>query len=311
MLPKKSDLMPNVVRAPQQGGPKARKTRARAVSGRAARDLRARSCRWSWTRRNPILPLSVASIEAVPIDPRPDPGAPGAVGAVGLRSHLASLLAVAALTVLLRAPSFVYPIMDIDEGSYAAIASRMLTGGLPYRDGVENKFPAIFYHLRATRSPGAFEEVAGRVRAAHDHTRGMTFAERLSPNPARSWSRSAAPSTRPGHFHAVGRTRSMRRPASGRCAIRGRARRSWRVRARSPVTSSLFAAFHAVTAGIQIAVHELQGLQMLPMRILLDDPEALPQRWLAGEDAFQEARGGDVTADARIRALAGTTTDDV
>ncbi len=35
--------------------------------------------------------------------------------------------------------------MDIDEGSYAAIACRMLQGGLPYRDGVENKFPGIFY----------------------------------------------------------------------------------------------------------------------------------------------------------------------
>ena len=52
---------------------------------------------------------------------------------------------MAAVTAVLRAPSFVYPIMDIDEGSYAAIACRMLTGGLPYRDGVENKFPAIFY----------------------------------------------------------------------------------------------------------------------------------------------------------------------
>jgi len=64
---------------------------------------------------------------------------------VRLKSHLGGLLAVAALTVVLRAPSFVYPIMDIDEGSYAAIGCRMLAGGLPYRDGVENKFPAIFY----------------------------------------------------------------------------------------------------------------------------------------------------------------------
>ena len=61
------------------------------------------------------------------------------------KSDLWGLLAVAAVTVVLRAPSFVYPIMDIDEGSYAAIACRMLSGGLPYRDGVENKFPAIFY----------------------------------------------------------------------------------------------------------------------------------------------------------------------
>ena len=59
--------------------------------------------------------------------------------------EVGALLTVAALTVVLRAPSFVYPIMDIDEGSYAAIACRMMTGGLPYRDGVENKFPAIFY----------------------------------------------------------------------------------------------------------------------------------------------------------------------
>ncbi len=35
--------------------------------------------------------------------------------------------------------------MDIDEGSYAAIGCRLLQGGLPYRDGVENKFPGIFY----------------------------------------------------------------------------------------------------------------------------------------------------------------------
>jgi 4-amino-4-deoxy-L-arabinose transferase-like glycosyltransferase len=62
-----------------------------------------------------------------------------------LKSHLGGLLALAAVTAVLRAPSFVYPIMDIDEGSLAAIACRMLTGGLPYRDGVENKFPAIFY----------------------------------------------------------------------------------------------------------------------------------------------------------------------
>jgi len=64
---------------------------------------------------------------------------------MGRRRRLTGLLALAVVTVVLRAPSFVYPIMDIDEGSYAAIACRMMTGGLPYRDGVENKFPAIFY----------------------------------------------------------------------------------------------------------------------------------------------------------------------
>lgn len=55
------------------------------------------------------------------------------------------LAALVGLTALLRAPSFFRPFMDVDEGSYAAIACRMLQGGLPYRDGVENKFPAIYY----------------------------------------------------------------------------------------------------------------------------------------------------------------------
>jgi hypothetical protein len=52
---------------------------------------------------------------------------------------------LAVLTLVLRAPSFFRTFMDIDEGSYAAIGCRMLQGGLPYRDGVENKFPGIFY----------------------------------------------------------------------------------------------------------------------------------------------------------------------
>jgi hypothetical protein len=38
--------------------------------------------------------------------------------------------------------------MDIDEGSYAAIACRLLQGGLPYRDAVENKVPGVFYIYR-------------------------------------------------------------------------------------------------------------------------------------------------------------------
>ncbi|MES1208724.1 MAG: hypothetical protein ABUS79_22530, partial [Pseudomonadota bacterium] len=70
-------------------------------------------------------------------------------------------------TVVLRAPSFVYPIMDIDEGSYAAIACRMLSGGLPYRDGVENKFPAIFYVYTAVfRLFGRYDMRAVHVAAA-------------------------------------------------------------------------------------------------------------------------------------------------
>jgi 4-amino-4-deoxy-L-arabinose transferase-like glycosyltransferase len=49
------------------------------------------------------------------------------------------------LTFAVRLPSFLRPLMDIDEAEYAAIACRMLDGGLPYRDAVEIKLPGILY----------------------------------------------------------------------------------------------------------------------------------------------------------------------
>jgi hypothetical protein len=52
---------------------------------------------------------------------------------------------IVGLAFLLHAPSFLHPFMDLDEGSYAGIACRLLDGGTIYRDGVENKFPAVFY----------------------------------------------------------------------------------------------------------------------------------------------------------------------
>ena len=68
-----------------------------------------------------------------------------------------------------------------------------------------------------------------------------------------------------------------------------------------------------MTAGVQLAAHELHGLGMLPLdltaaaRIALDHPDAVARAWLAGEDPFAPARGADNTADPRLRALAGTT----
>jgi hypothetical protein len=177
---------------------------------------------------------------------------------------------------------------------------------------------AIYDHLRATRSPSAFEAIARRIRAADDDTRGMTSAERLSPNlpcPFLEEERCSIYEARPlscrgaNSLDAAACERALRDPDARAAFLAGDLS--------FPCYLEPIRAFHAVTAGMQIAVHELHGLQMLPleltaaMRILLDDPETLPQRWLAGEDAFEDARGGDVTTDARIRALAGTTTDGV
>jgi hypothetical protein len=58
------------------------------------------------------------------------------------RKHVAF---VAGLACVLHAPSWFRPFMDQDEASYAGIACRLLEGGTVYHDGVENKFPAIYY----------------------------------------------------------------------------------------------------------------------------------------------------------------------
>jgi hypothetical protein len=41
------------------------------------------------------------------------------------------------------------------------------------------------------------------------------------------------------------------------------------------------------------------------MRIMADDPETVSQQWLGGKDPFAAARGGDNSADPRIRKLSG------
>lgn len=55
------------------------------------------------------------------------------------------VLLILLLTVVVRIPSFVRPLMDIDEAEYASIACRMLEGALPYRDGASIKLPGTLY----------------------------------------------------------------------------------------------------------------------------------------------------------------------
>jgi len=70
---------------------------------------------------------------------------------------------IAGLAFVLHAPSWFRPFMDIDEGSYAGIACRLLEGGTVYKDGVENKFPGIFYLYKAVFA------VAGRYNMVAIH----------------------------------------------------------------------------------------------------------------------------------------------
>jgi hypothetical protein len=175
---------------------------------------------------------------------------------------------------------------------------------------------AIYRHLQATRTPGQLESAAERIREADDKTRGMTASDRLSPAlpcPFLESDRCSIYEVRP---LACRGTNSLDAAACDR-ALRDPETRAAFLAGTFPVPCFLepIRAFHAVAAGMQVALHELHGLQMLPleltaaMRIMVDQPETVPARWLAGEDPFQPARGGDTTDDPRIRELSGRTVD--
>jgi hypothetical protein len=171
---------------------------------------------------------------------------------------------------------------------------------------------AIYDHLRATRTPAELDSTVRRIRAADDQTRGMTSAQRLSPElpcPFLERDRCSIYEARPlacrgtNSLDADACARSLRDPDARAAFLAGA----------FPIPCFLepIRAFHAVAAGLQLALDELHGLEVLPleltaaMRIMVDDPDTTPLRWLAGEDPFRAARGGDSTDNLRIDELSG------
>jgi hypothetical protein len=171
---------------------------------------------------------------------------------------------------------------------------------------------AIYDHLRRTRTPDELDSVVLRIREADDKTRGMTLAERLSPDlpcPFLEKERCSIYEVRPlacrgtNSLDATVCERTLRDPdaraefLAGTLAV--------------PCFLEPIRAFHAVTAGMQLALDELHGLQVLPleltaaMRIMVDEPDTVPLQWLAGEDPFEAARGGDTSDNPKIRELSG------
>ena len=171
---------------------------------------------------------------------------------------------------------------------------------------------AIHDHLRATRSAAELDALAVRVRAADDLTRGMTPADRLSPAhpcPFLVDERCSIYEARPlacrgtNSLDAAACERNLRDPDARAAFVAGTAS--------VPCYVEPFRAGHAVTAGLQMALDQLHGLEVLPLeltaaiRIMIDDPDGVPQRWLGGKDPFAGARGADTTDDPRIRELSG------
>jgi len=171
---------------------------------------------------------------------------------------------------------------------------------------------AIHGHLRATRSPGDLEAAVDRIRAADDRTRGMTVAERLSPDLPCVFlvdDRCSIYAVRPlacrgtNSLDAAACARNLRNPDARAAFLAGQAS--------VPCFREPIRAFHAVAAGMQLALADLHGLETSPleltaaMRILVDDPEGVPERWLAGADPFAAARGADNTDNPFMRELTG------
>jgi len=173
---------------------------------------------------------------------------------------------------------------------------------------------ALEAHVRTTRTPEELEALVARVRATDDRTRGLSSAERLSPElPCpfldEGTGRCGVYEARPlacrgtNSLDAEACAELLREPAARAAFVAGE--RTF------PCYLEPLRAFHALSAGLQLALDELHGLETKPleltaaMRILFDDPARATEEWLAGRDPFQAARGADSTDNPRIAALSG------
>lgn len=171
---------------------------------------------------------------------------------------------------------------------------------------------AIYDHLRSTLNDSELEAVTTRIRATDDQTRGMTSAERLTPElpcPFLEQERCSIYEVRPlacrgtNSLDANECERTLRDPDARARFLSGELS--------VPCFLEPIRAFHAVAAGMQLALKELHGLQTLPleltaaMRVLLDAPEQVALAWLRGEDPLAEAQGADNTDNPLILALSG------
>jgi Fe-S-cluster containining protein len=171
---------------------------------------------------------------------------------------------------------------------------------------------AISAHLKAVLSRSELALLTARVSEAHERTRGLSSADRFSPE-------------HPCVFLESGRCsiyevrplscRGMNSLDANECAKR---LRDPEVRAEFLANGAgahsfmePIRAFHAVSAGLQLALSELFELDMRPLdliaaiELLLTEGDSIPREWIAGRPAFEAARGGDATHDLGIRVVSG------
>jgi Fe-S-cluster containining protein len=171
---------------------------------------------------------------------------------------------------------------------------------------------AIFDYLKRSLSSADRERVAARVARAREETRGLSTAQRFSPN-------------HPCVFLESGRCsiyevrplscRGMNSLDAGECAKRlhePEARAEFLANgAGSHSYREPIRAFHAVSAGVQLGLAELYRLDMraldliAAMHLLFTGGESIPREWIAGRAAFEPALGGDATGELGVDQTSG------
>ena len=167
---------------------------------------------------------------------------------------------------------------------------------------------AISATLEATLSSEKLERVRERVERAYHSTRGLSRDERNSPEhpcPLLENGLCSVYEVRPLACRGV---HSLDEQACN-SKLHDRERRAAYERGELPGHSFVepVRAVHAISAGLQLGLHEGLGLDMRPLdltaalQLLLSEAAAEPnapdraQHWLNGSPAFADAQGGDAT----------------
>lgn len=218
---------------------------------------------------------------------------------------------LAAETSLAAAIALARNAMDATERLIGGLLARAPAGAVACKAGCDHccyqsvgvtpaEALAIFGHLSQTRSDAELERFAAHVAAARARTRGLSTADRFSPE-------------HPCVFLEAGRCtiyevrplscRGMNSLDAGACETRLRDPEARAAFLAGGSTGKSFMepirAFHAVSAGLQLGVAELHGLDMRPLDLigaldlLLNGPESLPDAWIGGGTPFESARGSD------------------
>ncbi|HYQ44181.1 MAG TPA: YkgJ family cysteine cluster protein [Polyangiaceae bacterium] len=159
---------------------------------------------------------------------------------------------------------------------------------------------AIAAHLRQSLAPEELVLLAARLSERVRETRGLSSAERFSPE-------------HPCPFLERGQCSIYEvRPLSCR-GMNSLDAEECKTRLRDPVARAAFLergsggrsfmepirAFHAISAGLQLGLSELYGLDMRPLELslaldlLLNGPDSSAVDWLNGLRPFEAALGGD------------------